>query len=111
MIADDFLKLDEADEAARLQASDNLFHVLFKRGDFSMELFAPRGTDTQSPHTQDEVYVISSGQSQFLRDDQVASVRAGDALFVPAGMVHRFFDFSEDFRAWVIFFGPEGGCR
>lgn len=109
MITDDFLKFSEADEASRLKASNNLFHVLFERGDFSLELFAPHQVDTQSPHTQDEVYIISSGHSQFLRGDQVVSVNAGDALFVPAGAMHRFFDFSDDFRTWVIFFGPKSG--
>ena len=34
---------------------------------------------------------------------------AGDLLFVPAGVVHRFEDFSDDFSTWVIFYGPEGG--
>jgi hypothetical protein len=30
-------------------------------------------------------------------------------LFVPAGMDHRFVNFSGDFAAWVIFYGPAGG--
>ena len=30
-------------------------------------------------------------------------------LFVPAGVEHRFDDFSDDFAAWVVFFGPKGG--
>ena len=33
----------------------------------------------------------------------------GEALFVPAGVEHRFVDFSEDFSAWVVFYGPDGG--
>ncbi|QXH43919.1 cupin domain-containing protein [Pseudomonas xanthosomatis] len=107
MTASDFLKLDEREAAQRLKASDDLFHILFKRGDFSMELFAPRGSDTQQPHAQDEIYVISSGRSSFRRADQVVSVQAGDTLFVPAGVEHRFFDFSDDFRTWVIFFGEQ----
>ncbi len=41
--------------------------------------------------------------------DDVTSFEAGDFLFVPAGMEHRFFDFGESLEAWVIFFGPEGG--
>lgn len=102
----EFLKLAEIDEANRLKSSGNLFHVLFKRNDFSMELFVPRGKDTQSPHAQDEIYVISSGLSKFQRGEEIVSVRAGDALFVPAGVEHRFLEFSEDFRTWVIFFGP-----
>jgi uncharacterized protein YjlB len=34
---------------------------------------------------------------------------AGEALFVPAGVTHRFEDYSDDFCAWVIFYGPVGG--
>jgi hypothetical protein len=30
-------------------------------------------------------------------------------LFVPAGIEHRFYDFSDDFCTWVMFYGPEGG--
>jgi mannose-6-phosphate isomerase-like protein (cupin superfamily) len=33
----------------------------------------------------------------------------GDALFVPAGMKHRFENFSDDFATWIMFYGPEGG--
>ncbi|MCF5714924.1 cupin domain-containing protein [Pseudomonas tremae] len=104
---DDLLKLTEINEADRLRNSENLFHVLFERGDFSLELFAPRGSDTQSPHAQDEVYIISSGHSKFVRAGKIVSVRIGDVLFVPAGVDHRFVDFSHDFRTWVIFFGPK----
>ena len=35
----------------------------------------------------------------------------GDVLFVPAGVPHRFASFSAEFKAWVIFFGPEGGAK
>jgi mannose-6-phosphate isomerase-like protein (cupin superfamily) len=35
----------------------------------------------------------------------------GDVLFVPAGVEHRFEDFSDDLDVWVIFYGPEGGER
>lgn len=34
---------------------------------------------------------------------------AQDAIFVEAGVEHRFEDFSDDFSAWVIFWGPDGG--
>jgi hypothetical protein len=30
-------------------------------------------------------------------------------LFVPAGQIHRFENFSSDFAVWVVFYGPEGG--
>jgi hypothetical protein len=30
---------------------------------------------------------------------------------VPAGVVHRFEEFTEDLVVWVVFYGPEGGER
>ena len=50
--------------------------------------------------------LAQSGQSS------VSLFQHGDAnvlLFVPAGVEHRFTTFSADFKAWVVFFGPQGG--
>jgi len=33
----------------------------------------------------------------------------GDVLFVAAGVEHRFLNISDDFSAWVVFWGPKGG--
>lgn len=110
MIADP-LHLDEAAAALALAALPVSFAVLFERGDVSVELFAPRGVDTQTPHTRDELYIVSSGSGTFRRGDETCEFRAGDLLFVPAHVDHRFERFTDDFRTWVIFFGPEGGVR
>lgn len=110
MIADP-LHLDEAAAALALAALPVPFAVLFERGDVSVELFAPRGVDTQTPHTRDELYIVSSGSGTFRRGDETCEFRAGDLLFVPAHVDHRFERFTGDFRTWVIFFGPEGGVR
>lgn len=110
MIADP-LHLDEAAAALALAALPVPFAVLFERGDVSVELFAPRGVDTQTPHTRDELYIVSSGSGTFRRGDETSDFRAGDLLFVPAHVDHRFERFTDDFRTWVIFFGPEGGVR
>jgi mannose-6-phosphate isomerase-like protein (cupin superfamily) len=85
------------------------FVELFKHGTLSVELYAPRRTDPQQPHPRDEVYVIISGTGRFLRGDEEVVFERGDVLFAPAGMFHRFVDFSQDFVAWVFFYGPEGG--
>ncbi|CAN5750314.1 hypothetical protein BH24GEM1_BH24GEM1_26510 [soil metagenome] len=29
-------------------------------------------------------------------------------LFVPAGVAHRFEDFTDDLAVWVLFYGPDG---
>jgi len=76
-----------------------------------VKYYAPRGTDEQTPHTRDEVYVVARGSGTFVNGDRRHPFRAGDVLFVPAGVDHRFEDFTDDFGTWVIFYGPEGGER
>lgn len=107
----DVLHISEA-EAFRLLPDLPLpLCVLFERGDVSIELYAPRGSDIQSPHTRDELSIIASGSGTFRRADNVCEFNVGDLLFVPAHVDHRFERFSDDFRTWVIFFGLEGGVQ
>src|SRR4051794_27175943 len=86
----------------------NPFTVLMKNGSMSVEYFAPKNIDNQQPHVQDEIYVIASGSSKFYRNGEVINCDAGDVIFVPAGMKHRFINFTNDFATWVIFYGPDG---
>jgi mannose-6-phosphate isomerase-like protein (cupin superfamily) len=78
-------------------------------GTMALHYFVPHGEDSQTPHEQDEMYFIASGNGTFLRGSERFSFAAGDVLFVAAGVWHRFVDFSADFATWVIFYGPEGG--
>ena len=74
-----------------------------------MEVFAPRGVDNQQPHTRDEVYLVIRGSGRFVFGSERVTFGPGDFLFVPAGVAHRFENFTEDFVVWVLFYGPEGG--
>ena len=85
------------------------FAVMFEHGTLSVEIYAPRGNDPQTPHTRDELYVVASGSGRFVKGEERYTFVAGDVLFVPAGVPHRFEDFSDDLAVWVIFYGPEGG--
>jgi len=90
--------------------ADNLpFVELFQHGSLSVEMYQPLGQDLQAPHTRDEVYVVASGSGEFVNNGQRRPFEPGELLFVPAGVEHRFENFSDDFAAWVIFYGPEGG--
>lgn len=90
-------------------ADGTRFAQVFEHGTLSVELYAPRGHDPQTPHTRDEVYVVVSGTGTFFHCGQRDPFGPGDFLFVEAGLEHRFENFSDDFATWVLFYGPEGG--
>jgi len=85
------------------------FVELFQHGTLSVELYAPRGDDPQTPHTRDEVYVVVQGSGYFRNGSERHRFGEGDVLFVPADVLHRFEEFSGDLAVWVFFYGPEGG--
>lgn len=85
------------------------FASLLRHGSMTVEVYAPRGHDLQQPHAQDELYFVQSGHGVLLNGAAHVSFTAGDVLFVPAGQVHRFEQFSDDFVTWVVFYGPQGG--
>jgi mannose-6-phosphate isomerase-like protein (cupin superfamily) len=99
-----------AEGLARLPGPDGERYVeLFKHGTLSVELYAPRGTDPQTPHTRDEAYVVVEGRGIFRNGAERHPFQRGDMLFVAAGVEHRFEEFSDDLAVWVFFYGPEGG--
>jgi mannose-6-phosphate isomerase-like protein (cupin superfamily) len=68
------------------------------------------GSDPQSPHTEDEIYVVTRGRATLWTPSAQTPVGPGDVAFVPAGEEHRFVDIVEDF-AVVVVFGPAEGSR
>jgi mannose-6-phosphate isomerase-like protein (cupin superfamily) len=90
-------------------APGRLSAEIFRHGTLELRWYAPKGVDAQVPHTRDEVYVVITGSGWFVRGAERFTFGPGDALFVAAGVVHRFEDFSDDIGCWVVFYGPEGG--
>jgi len=90
-------------------SGDERYAVLLEHGTLEIGFYAPSGTDPQTPHDQDEVYVVHSGSGKFVLGDTEQDFGPGDTLFVPAGVEHRFREFTDDFGAWVVFYGPSGG--
>jgi mannose-6-phosphate isomerase-like protein (cupin superfamily) len=84
---------------------------ILRHGSLEVCWYAPRGTDPQTPHERDELYIVASGRADFVRGAERASAGPSDVLFVPARMEHRFEAMSEDFAVWVMFYGPAGGER
>lgn len=85
------------------------FVSAFAHGTMSVEFYAPVGLDPQTPHTQDELYFIQSGNGELVIGNVRHIFEAGMVFFVPAGVEHRFENFSADFSTWVVFWGVQGG--
>jgi mannose-6-phosphate isomerase-like protein (cupin superfamily) len=81
-----------------------------RSADLSVGTYSIRtgGVDGQSPHTEDEIYVIARGRATIVTESTSVAVRAGDTIFVPAFEAHRFVDVTDDLAVLVIFAPAEG---
>jgi mannose-6-phosphate isomerase-like protein (cupin superfamily) len=68
-------------------------------------------TDDQTPHGEDEIYVVVSGRGAFEAGGARVDVGPGSTLFVPALEDHRFVDVTEDLTLIVVFAPAEGSVQ
>jgi len=61
------------------------------------------GLDDQTPHTEDEIYVVTAGRATIATPAGSAAIGPGSVIFVPAGEEHRFTDVTEDLALLVVF--------
>jgi mannose-6-phosphate isomerase-like protein (cupin superfamily) len=61
------------------------------------------GADSQSPHTEDEIYVVTAGRAVLEAGGERAEIGPGSVIYVPAGEVHRFVDVTRDLALLVLF--------
>jgi mannose-6-phosphate isomerase-like protein (cupin superfamily) len=89
--------------------SGERFVSALSHGSMSVELYAPLGSDPQTPHDNDELYFTISGSGVIRIGAKRHTFGPGTCFFVAAGVDHRFEEFSPDFTTWVVFWGPSGG--
>ena len=51
--------------------------------DMQVRFYSPKQRDYQTPHQQDEVYVIAKGSGKFMRGNDEISFKIEDIIFVP----------------------------
>ena len=83
--------------------------LVLQRGTLDVKLSLPTPPNEQTPHAQDEIYVVIRGRGVLIHDDKRDPFEAGDLLFVAAGAEHHYEDFTEDLALWRIFYGQRGG--
>lgn len=99
-----------ADLVTVATAGSEPYHEFVREPSMSIGLYVlpAGGVDGQSPHTEDEAYVVLAGRSRFTAGDQTRDVGPGDTIVVPAGVPHRFHDITDDLRLIVVFAPAEG---
>lgn len=80
-----------------------------RAGMFSAGVYrlAAGGTDTQTPHAEDEIYCVLAGRAQLEVEGQRRPVAPGSIAFVGRRREHRFVDITEDLEVLVVFAPPE----
>jgi mannose-6-phosphate isomerase-like protein (cupin superfamily) len=105
--------IPEAGSYAPPQGTDaNDWVVHLNSADLSLGTYSipAGGEDDQSPHTEDEIYVVQAGRATLVTTSGIVDVGPGSVVYVPAGEAHKFTEISEDL-AMVVVFAPPYGSR
>jgi len=95
-------------------ALDGLRYTEFDRRpglSFGMYWLGAGVHDLQSPHTEDEIYVVASGSARILIGGEAHNIEVGSVISVPRNVEHKFVDITEDLALIVVFGPPEGELR
>ena len=99
----------EYGEISQEQAESGKAYLQFiNEGTMSLGLYvlAAGSTDTQSPHAEDEIYYVVTGQGTIVVAGERRPVRPGSIVYVAKEVEHRFVDIEEDLSI-LVFFAPE----
>ena len=83
--------------------------TVLHRGTLDVALSIPPSPVQQTPHKQDELYVVIRGRAVLLHGGEREACETGDLVFVAAGTEHQFEDQRDGFAVWRIFYGQDGG--
>lgn len=59
--------------------------------------------DLQSPHDEDEVYLVIEGRGRLKIEDRDVAIGPGSILYIKASSEHSFFEIEEDLTLLVFF--------
>jgi mannose-6-phosphate isomerase-like protein (cupin superfamily) len=82
---------------------------VFRRGTLHVKLWRPVPPNEQTPHPQDELYIVVHGRGTLVHDGKRDPFEPGDLMLIAAGTEHHVEDFSDDLTVWVVFYGAVGG--
>ena len=94
---------------AERAASGGLYLEFLRRDSMSLGLYTleAEAEDPQTPHNEDEAYVVVSGRGAIMVAGENQEVRPGSVVFVGRGVEHRFHSITEQLQILVVFAPPE----
>jgi len=94
-----------ADLAARQAKGTRPYLPFFENRTLSMGLYVLKAgeKDLQTPHEQDEVYVVDKGKAVLRVEDRDHPVGPGSVVFVRARAAHHFHSIDDDLSVVVLF--------
>lgn len=96
----------ETSQLVEAQARTKARYLEFLRvPDLSMGLYVLKAgaADTQSPHDEDEIYVVAAGRAKVRVGDEEREVQPGSIVYVAKRVPHTFHDINEDLHLLVLF--------
>jgi len=102
------LEAYELTEVTRRHAAAGAPYLEFlRRPELSVGLYVlpDGGVDGQTPHNEDEVYVVLAGRATLVVGTERTPVAGGSVAFVARHAEHRFVDISGELRV-LVFFAP-----
>ena len=93
--------------SGQLSASGKSYLEFPREASMSMGLYELKAgeTDGQTPHSEDETYLVLKGRAKFTLEGDQFDVEPGSVIYVPARSEHRFHSIVEDLSV-LVFFAP-----
>lgn len=102
------MNIHDLEKIKELASKSNERYLEFLRvPDMSMGLYTLKAgeKDLQSPHNEDEVYLVLKGEAKVQIEDEKETIEAGSIVYVPARAAHNFLDIREELQL-LVFFAP-----
>jgi mannose-6-phosphate isomerase-like protein (cupin superfamily) len=105
MSANDWQTFDLLEEIERLRSSGSPYNEFLRVPTLSSGIYMLKAgsKDLQSPHDEDEVYVVIQGRARLKIEDRDVAVGPGSILYIEASSEHSFFEIEEDLTLLVFF--------
>lgn len=96
---------DLQEEVERQQASGSPYSEFLRVPTMSSGIYTLKkgSKDLQSPHDEDEIYIVISGRGRLKLGERDVAVGPGSILYVNATSEHSFFEIEEDLTLLVFF--------